>query len=274
MDAQTPVGEGTNAAKQWSRVQERLKKDLGEDAFSAFFRRMELEGITQATVSVSVPVAGLRRQILDIYRARLLAAWQAERNGVTEVLVAVRSIATQKGRIYQAATAAQEAAKKAAATKNPKTEAKAKPPPREDTPEDASSEKPAAQPLSAAPVVLESFDGIEAVLESQKNTEDEEDLITLIKETVALHYDVTVSDLESDIKVGRYRLARHVAIFLVRSMTGMIYAKMSSYFGDRDSKTILHSVNVVKLRRSNDPAFDAEIANMEANIRQKRAVVR
>src|ERR1041384_7093113 len=53
--------------ERWTRVKARLRAEVGEDVFSSWFTRMELEGIEEDTVRLSVPTRFLRSWIQSHY---------------------------------------------------------------------------------------------------------------------------------------------------------------------------------------------------------------
>ncbi len=64
--------------ERWSRVKGRLRAEVGDDVYSSWFGRMDLEGIDQETVRLSVPTRFLKSWIQSHYVERVLACWQAE----------------------------------------------------------------------------------------------------------------------------------------------------------------------------------------------------
>ena len=82
----------TNADQDsWSRVRGRLRAELGEDVYSSWFARMDLEAIEEGTVRMSVPTRFLKSWIQSHYAERVLACWQAEANTVGRIELIVRS---------------------------------------------------------------------------------------------------------------------------------------------------------------------------------------
>jgi chromosomal replication initiator protein len=75
----------------WSRVKGRLRAEVGEDVFSSWFARMELEGVETDTVRLSVPTRFLKSWIQSHYVERVLACWQTEEPAVRRIDLAVRS---------------------------------------------------------------------------------------------------------------------------------------------------------------------------------------
>jgi chromosomal replication initiator protein len=63
--------------ESWSKVQQRLRAEVGDDIYSSWFARMDLEGIEEGTVRLSVPTRFLKSWIQSHYAERVLACWQA-----------------------------------------------------------------------------------------------------------------------------------------------------------------------------------------------------
>ena len=59
--------------ERWARVKERLRAEVGEDIYSSWFARMELEGIEEDTVKLSVPTRFLKSWIQSHYAEKVLA---------------------------------------------------------------------------------------------------------------------------------------------------------------------------------------------------------
>ena len=75
----------------WSRVKGRLRAEVGDDVYSSWFARMDLEAIEEGTVRLSVPTRFLKSWIQSHYAERVLACWQAEQAQVGRVELIVRS---------------------------------------------------------------------------------------------------------------------------------------------------------------------------------------
>lgn len=76
---------------QWERVRHRLREEIGEEKFSSWFARMELDKVASDAVYLSVPTRFLKSWIQENYLTVLTERW-AEESGVTRrVDVAVRS---------------------------------------------------------------------------------------------------------------------------------------------------------------------------------------
>jgi chromosomal replication initiator protein len=77
--------------ERWSRVKGRLRAEVGDDVYSSWFARMDLENLDQETVRLSVPTRFLKSWIQSHYAERVLACWQAEQNTVGRIELTVRS---------------------------------------------------------------------------------------------------------------------------------------------------------------------------------------
>jgi chromosomal replication initiator protein len=77
--------------ENWSRVKERLRAEVGDDVYSSWFARMDLEAIEEGAVRLSVPTRFLKSWIQSHYAERVLACWQAQEGKVTRVELIVRS---------------------------------------------------------------------------------------------------------------------------------------------------------------------------------------
>ena len=79
--------------ERWQRVRDQLRKQLGEDVFSSWFGRMELEAVDKGAVRLSVPTRFLRTWIQAHYSEHVLAKWQTEESTITRLELSVRSAA-------------------------------------------------------------------------------------------------------------------------------------------------------------------------------------
>jgi chromosomal replication initiator protein len=94
----TPINE-----ECWSRVKGRLKAEVGDDIFSSWFARMDLEGVENETARHSLPTRFLKSWIQSHYSDRLLSCWQAEEQSVQRIELTVRSAVRPQARASVAA---------------------------------------------------------------------------------------------------------------------------------------------------------------------------
>jgi len=76
---------------RWSRVKGRLRSSVGEDVYTSWFARMDLEGVQDESVRLSVPTRFLKSWIQAHYAERVLSCWQAEMPEVHRIDLTVRS---------------------------------------------------------------------------------------------------------------------------------------------------------------------------------------
>jgi chromosomal replication initiator protein len=74
----------------WHRITSRLKAELGEDVFGSWFVRVAPERVVDGAVFLSVPTKFLKSWISEHYRARLVAHWRRELEGIEAVELTVR----------------------------------------------------------------------------------------------------------------------------------------------------------------------------------------
>jgi chromosomal replication initiator protein len=77
--------------ESWAKVKERLRADVGDDVYSSWFARMDLEAIEEGTVRMSVATRFLKSWIQSHYAERVLACWQAQDGKVDRIELIVRS---------------------------------------------------------------------------------------------------------------------------------------------------------------------------------------
>ena len=75
----------------WTRVRGRLRAEVGDDVYSSWFARVDLEEIEEGTVRLSVPTRFLKSWIQSHYAERVLACWQVEDAKVGRIELIVRS---------------------------------------------------------------------------------------------------------------------------------------------------------------------------------------
>lgn len=76
---------------RWAKVQGRLRSTVGEDVYTSWFARMDLESVQGESVHMSVPTRFLKSWIQAHYADRVLSCWQAEVPEVHRIDLTVRS---------------------------------------------------------------------------------------------------------------------------------------------------------------------------------------
>jgi chromosomal replication initiator protein len=90
---------------RWSRVKGRLRSSVGEDVYSSWFARMDLEDVQPESVRLSVPTTFLRSWIQAHYAERVLSCCQAEMPEVHRIDLTVRSAARSLAPVKEAPAA-------------------------------------------------------------------------------------------------------------------------------------------------------------------------
>src|SRR6201994_3151795 len=80
---------------RWSRVKGRLRTSVGEDVYTSWFARMDLESVQPESVHLSVPTRFLKSWIQAHYAERVLTCWQAEMPEVHRIDLTVRTAMRQ-----------------------------------------------------------------------------------------------------------------------------------------------------------------------------------
>ncbi|NOY00676.1 MAG: chromosomal replication initiator protein DnaA [Verrucomicrobia bacterium] len=94
-------------------------------------------------------------------------------------------------------------------------------------------------------------DALEDLLMDFTREEDAKDVsVDAILSTVAEHYDLRVVDLTGRRRPARIALARQVAMYLSRQLTGLSLKEIGEDFGGRDHGTVLHADRSIKSKMS------------------------
>lgn len=82
---------GLNLSDMWRRVRARLHAELGEATFNSWFKQVELVGVDDGRVTLSVPSRFIRNWIVSHYADRLHKLWAEENEILTRVDIAVHA---------------------------------------------------------------------------------------------------------------------------------------------------------------------------------------
>ena len=78
-------------ATAWDRVKRRLRAEYGEDVFSSWFARLELDAVNDDTVHLSVPTRFLRSWIQAHYLDKIIGLLAGELPGTAHIALNVRT---------------------------------------------------------------------------------------------------------------------------------------------------------------------------------------
>ncbi len=97
----------SNDALRSDRVRRRLRVEVGEDVYSSWFARMEIEDCGAESVRLSVPTRFLRNWIQSHYAERLLTLWRGELPTIKKIDLVVRSSSLARRGVADPAACAQ-----------------------------------------------------------------------------------------------------------------------------------------------------------------------
>ena len=90
-ESSLPMQTSEKSGELWGRIARRLRVELGEEVFTSWFGRLELDGMADGTAQLSVPTKFLKSWIQSHYQERMLKILSAEAPGVFALVIAVRS---------------------------------------------------------------------------------------------------------------------------------------------------------------------------------------
>ena len=93
--------------------------------------------------------------------------------------------------------------------------------------------------------------------------------IEAIQQLVADHFKLTQEQLIGKGRKQDVATARHIAMFLVRSLIGSRFTAIGLHFGNRDHSTVIHAVNTVEKKCKNDPSFARLVEDLSNTIRRQ-----
>lgn len=95
--------------------------------------------------------------------------------------------------------------------------------------------------------------------------------LAIIKHKVGQAYGVAPVDLTSGRRAADVALARHVAMYLARSLTTASLPMIGRHFGGRDHTTVQHGVNRIAKLMQDDAAVDNEVARLRRDLERTLA---
>lgn len=87
--------------------------------------------------------------------------------------------------------------------------------------------------------------------------------IDKIKMAVADYYKISTSQLSASIRVSNISNARHIAMFLCRSLLDVPFIKIGDEFGGRDHSTVINACEKVEKLLKTDPNFKQAIEDIK-----------
>ena len=92
----------------------------------------------------------------------------------------------------------------------------------------------------------------------------------IIIEETARYYSISPDDIKGQKRSKNIAIARHVSIYLIRSLTGIVLNDIGGVFQDRNHSTILSSIHKIEGMIKSDPEMAATIRDITSNINSKQ----
>jgi len=96
-----------------------------------------------------------------------------------------------------------------------------------------------------------------------QNTNNNAMTIDKIKMAVADYYKISTSQLSASIRVSNISNARHIAMYLCRSLLDVPFIKIGDEFGGRDHSTVINACEKVEKLLKTDPNFRQAIEDIK-----------
>jgi len=214
----------------WLRVKNRIHAEVGDDVYSSWFTRMDLDSIGDGAVRLTVPTRFLKVWIQSHYAEHVLGCWQAEDDHIGRLELVVRNC------VLKSALSPQ------------KPEVAAPPVVTTSKSEPAVAVNGAVDRLVLAdevqnrqPILGDGFsDNGTAAVPGKPNPS-----VTRIQEVVARQYGVSRFDLLSSRRTANIVRPRQVAMYLCKTLTLRSLPEIGRRFGGRDHTTVLHAVRKI-----------------------------
>ena len=94
------------------------------------------------------------------------------------------------------------------------------------------------------------------------------EVVTMIIDAVVAEYRVTVADIKSEKRNANISLARQVAMYIIREMTGMPLQNIGEYFSGKNHATVSHSVKQVEIKMEKDSSFKLTVRELIKNLEE------
>ncbi len=110
------------------------------------------------------------------------------------------------------------------------------------------------------------LDFVHDALRDQLASQDKMVTVDIIKKTVAQHYNIKTSDLDSKRRTRSIARPRQVAMTLSKELTNHSLPEIGTFFGNRDHTTVLHACRKIKELRTEDVSLDENYRILERTL--------
>lgn len=91
---------------------------------------------------------------------------------------------------------------------------------------------------------------------------------TAIQKVIANHFQIKMSDLMGQSRQQKFVIARHIAMFLSKEITGLQIVAIANAFGKKDHTTVLHAMSKVKELLEKDDDFRGNFIQIKRKLDQ------
>jgi chromosomal replication initiator protein len=85
--------------------------------------------------------------------------------------------------------------------------------------------------------------------------------------TVADYYNLTTQQLTGRIRTNQIAMARHIAMYLIRTILDTPFLKIGSLFGGKDHSTVMNAVKKVEKTLKLDTTFASAVDQLEKRLK-------
>ena len=110
------------------------------------------------------------------------------------------------------------------------------------------------------------LDFVHEALRDKLASQDKMVTVDNIKKTVAQHYNIKTSDLDSKRRTRSIARPRQVAMSLSKELTNHSLPEIGTYFGNRDHTTVIHACKKIKELRTEDTTLDESYRILERTL--------
>ena len=92
--------------------------------------------------------------------------------------------------------------------------------------------------------------------------------IDLIKKVTSEYYSIKIEDMTAKTRTKEIATARHVAMYLARTLTSASLPKIGEVFGGRDHTTVMHAFGKITEEIKTNPDIDEAVKSISDNIKK------
>lgn len=227
----------------WPRVRERLRAQVGQEQFSAWFTGLQCVGVFGNHLYLTVPTPFIKRWLQEHFAETVRSCCQLEDPAIEYIRIGVRTVLRRIGVPELKALPA------------PSSGPRALPSPdgSENLPDGLATA--IAAYLSRAEIAGERTDAVKKLLAfcAPGKPAPAHGEIRNIQIAVAEHFGISRIDMISSRRTWNVVQPRQVAMYLAKELTVMSLPQIGRQFGQRDHTTVLHAVRKIEaLRRSDE----------------------